>query len=251
MSTSRSGSNSPGDDGSVDQANAAAAAAAPWYQPDRSAVSGPHTGAETRRRLPRWRRVPASEHAVENGGSDWTWNWNCGRCRSRGCQCPQGSASQNWTWNWNWNCGAPTNRRREYTIRQIRPQYQPRLIAVSADQYQRFDSHQQPRERRAGPPDEHRLCPTTSCCRQSDSIGAAPVPEGHRARRRAGPPMPHPVPAGRVGAGSRCRRPARVPVRRAGGPDSAAAASADGFGTRSTSRRLPSPNASGAGLHAP
>ena len=116
--------NSPGDDGSVEQANAAAAAAAPRYQPEPAQYQGSIPAPDAPPPAP-VAQVPASEQAVENGGSDWTWNWNCGDA-APAVPVPAGLGVENWTWNWNWNCGAdespPLNNDREKP-----PQYQPIL----------------------------------------------------------------------------------------------------------------------------
>lgn len=95
---------SPGDNGSVDQTNTAAADTTtvvryqpddPQYQPSAAAErgSGAAPGAES--------PVPADAST-----SGWEWSWDCADPVPELPVTPSGPI-QNWTWNWDWDCGAP------------------------------------------------------------------------------------------------------------------------------------------------
>ena len=121
--------NSPGDNGLVEQANAAlatvagaATAIAPQYQPDPPQYQAPIPAAAT----PTADQAPqtaAAEPAQATDGWNWNWEWNCGDGIPE-IAVPPEVGTQNWIWNWDWNCGAsdplPTNTSGEST-----PQYQP------------------------------------------------------------------------------------------------------------------------------
>jgi hypothetical protein len=91
---------SPGDNGSVDQVNAADADAV--SQPD-DPQPQPPPGEST--------AAPAAaspESPVPADASEWNWNWswNCADPVPELPADPSGSM-QNWIWNWDWDCGAP------------------------------------------------------------------------------------------------------------------------------------------------
>jgi len=104
---------SPGDNGSVEQVNVAAATGAgagaaetaPQYQPDtpqyQPAIPAPTAPAADSAPQP-----PAAEPAPPAEGGNWNWNWNCGDA-SPDIVLPPEVGTQNWTWNWDWNCGEP------------------------------------------------------------------------------------------------------------------------------------------------
>ena len=114
--------NSPGDDGSVEQANTAAAAPAPRYQPEPPQYQESIPAPDAPPPAP-VAQLPASEQAVENSGWDWTWNWNCGDAAPV-VPIPAELGVENWTWNWNWNCGADESPSLD-NDREKPPQYQP------------------------------------------------------------------------------------------------------------------------------
>jgi hypothetical protein len=122
---------SPGDNGSVEQVNVAAATgagagpaaeAAPQYQPDTPQYQ-PSIPAPTAPAADSAPQPPAVEPAPPAEGGSWNWNWNCGDASS-GIVLPPEVGTQNWTWNWDWNCGEqdpiPGN-----TAGQNSSQYQP------------------------------------------------------------------------------------------------------------------------------
>ena len=129
---------------------------------------------------------------------------------------------QNWNWNWDWTAARPiTEWKYQWSIRRA---VSTRGIAVSADQYQRLNSHQQCRERRPGPPDEHRfrdhvraahdqieasaapLIGGMTCvqCRTGASRSAQPCRWWSRCRPRL------PAPLDRAGAAARARVPRAI-----------------------------------------
>ena len=91
---------SPGDNGSVDQLNAADADNR--YQPDSPQYQGqtPEGTAAA--------AAPTPESPVSTDASEWAWDWswNCADPVPELPVTPSGPM-QNWTWNWNWDCGAP------------------------------------------------------------------------------------------------------------------------------------------------
>ena len=91
---------SPGDNGSVDQLNAADAANR--YQPD-----DPQYQAQTREGTAA-AAAPTPESPVSTGASAWAWDWSWD-CADPVPELPVNPSGpmQNWTWNWNWDCGAP------------------------------------------------------------------------------------------------------------------------------------------------
>ena len=123
---------SPGDNGSVEQVNAAAAASAgaataaetaPQYQPDTPQYQQPIPAPEAPAAEPA-PQPPAAEPAQQPAeGGTWNWNWNCGDAIPD-IPLPPEVGTQNWTWNWDWDCGEPdpipTN-----TTGQNASQYQP------------------------------------------------------------------------------------------------------------------------------
>ena len=121
--------NSPGDNGAVEQANAALAAAAgsataivPQYQPEspqyQTPIPAPAT--PTPDAAP---QTPSAEPAPAADGWSWNWEWNCGEAIPE-IAIPPEVGTQNWIWNWDWNCGTEDpvsgNSNEEST-----PQYQP------------------------------------------------------------------------------------------------------------------------------
>ena len=120
---------SPGDDGSVEQTNAAVATgvaaaveAASQYQPDAPQYQAPIPAAAT----PIADSAPqtaAAEPAEAGDGWTWNWEWNCGDAIPD-IPILQEVGTQNWTWNWDWNCGEP-DAIPENTSAEKPPQYQP------------------------------------------------------------------------------------------------------------------------------
>jgi hypothetical protein len=121
--------NSPGDNGSVEQVNAAAATGAgstaetaPQYQPESPQYQEPIPAPATPTADPA-PQTPAAEPAQATDGWTWDWEWNCGDAVPE-IPIPPEVGTQSWVWNWDWNCGAedpiPTNTSGEST-----PQYQP------------------------------------------------------------------------------------------------------------------------------
>jgi hypothetical protein len=120
---------SPGDNGSVEQVNAAAATGAgsatetaPQYQPEPPQYQQPIPDSPTPTAAPA-PQAPASETATGAEGWSWNWEWNCGDAIPE-IPVPPDVGTQNWTWNWDWNCGdtdsLPTN-----TVGENGSQYQP------------------------------------------------------------------------------------------------------------------------------
>lgn len=121
--------NSPGDNGSVEQTNAAASAGAAagaetasQYQPDPPQYQAPTPAAAT----PTADSAPqtaAAEPAQADDGWTWNWEWNCGDAIPE-IPIPQEAGTQSWIWNWDWNCGDPESIP-ENTSAEKLPQYQP------------------------------------------------------------------------------------------------------------------------------
>ncbi len=131
---------SPGDNGAVEQVNAAAVAvgappAAPspeQYQPAPAQYQPPQAP-------PQPSAAPPASPAPAAPESGWTWTWTCGGTVTDVLPAGGTSASlpENWTWNWNWNCGdagiADGNSNPE-SIGQYHPgvtQYQPINLNIS------------------------------------------------------------------------------------------------------------------------
>ena len=127
---------SPGDDGAVEQVNAAAAAGGAQYQPSPSQqyqqpIPTPDAPApeQTSQGAP-------TDPTAEAGGWNWTWEWNCGDSAPE-IPLPADVGTQNWTWNWNWNCGgqdAPAPNSPGANTTQYQPattQYRPININIS------------------------------------------------------------------------------------------------------------------------
>ena len=95
---------SPGDNGSVDQVNAADATMTVEgrYQPDDPQYQAP-APAETASAAAATAETPDSDAA---SAWDWTWSWNCADPVPKLPAAPNGSV-QNWVWNWDWDCGVP------------------------------------------------------------------------------------------------------------------------------------------------
>jgi len=117
---------SAGENGPVEQVNAALGIAepseAPRYQPQTPQYQTPIPDD------PAPEAQTAPEPTVsrpESGSSEstWTWTWNCGSAIP---EIPLGStlAGLNWNWNWNWNCGS-SGEPDENSAQQSTPQYQP------------------------------------------------------------------------------------------------------------------------------
>jgi hypothetical protein len=113
---------SPGDNGSVEQVNAAATETAPQYQPEPPQYQEPIPDSPVPTAAPA-PQAPASEPGTAAEGWIWNWEWNCGDAIPE-IPLPPDVGTQNWTWNWDWNCGdgnpLPTN-----TVGESPPQYQP------------------------------------------------------------------------------------------------------------------------------
>ena len=94
---------SPGDNGSVDQTNAAAAdtTTVARYQPDDPQYQPPAAADGTSSAAPAAATPPADASTW-----DWEWSWNCADPVPELPVTPSGPI-QNWTWNWDWDCGAP------------------------------------------------------------------------------------------------------------------------------------------------
>ncbi len=131
---------SPGDNGAVEQVNAAAvavgapppAAAPEQYQPEAVQYQPSQTP-------PQPSAAPPASPAAAAPTSGWNWTWTCGGTVTE--VLPAGGSSthlpENWTWNWNWNCGddgtAAGNSNPE-SIGQYHPgvtQYQPINLNIS------------------------------------------------------------------------------------------------------------------------
>ena len=121
--------NSPGDNGSVEQANVAtvvggapATETAPQYQPEPPQYQEP-IPVSTVPESEAAPQPPAVDPAQTADGWNWNWEWNCGDAIPE-MSVPPEVGSQNWNWNWDWNCGEadpiPTNSAEEKP-----PQYQP------------------------------------------------------------------------------------------------------------------------------
>ena len=120
---------SPGDNGSVEQTNAAAATGAAaaaetasQYQPDPPQYQAPIPAAATPTADPA-PQTAAAEPAEAGDGWTWNWEWNCGDAIPD-IPILQEVGTQNWTWNWDWNCGEPDSIP-ENTSAEKPPQYQP------------------------------------------------------------------------------------------------------------------------------
>ena len=131
---------SPGDNGAVEQVNAAIAAvgappsaAAPeQYQPEPAQYQPSQTPAQPS-------AAPPASPAAAAPTSGWNWTWTCGGEVTE--VLPAGGSGtylpENWNWNWNWNCGdgatADGNNNPE-NIGQYHPgvtQYQPINLNIS------------------------------------------------------------------------------------------------------------------------
>jgi hypothetical protein len=98
---------SPGDDGTVTQVNAAIAPSpsdqAGQYQaePDQyQPVVAPPVAAPAPAAP-----APDAPEAEPDDGWEWSWNWDCGSAPLDAVTLPAGLSQQSWTWIWNWNCG--------------------------------------------------------------------------------------------------------------------------------------------------
>jgi hypothetical protein len=121
--------NSPGDNGSVEQANTAAAAGeapatetAAQYRPDVPQYQAPIPDSATPTAEPA-PQTPSAEPAQTTDGWTWNWEWNCGDAMPD-IAVPPEVGTQNWTWNWDWDCGAP-DPIPENTAEEKPPQYRP------------------------------------------------------------------------------------------------------------------------------
>ena len=120
---------SPGDNGSVDQANAAIAAGEAvatetdaQYRPDAPQYQAPIPASATPMAEPA-PQMSSAEPAQTTDGWTWNWEWNCGGAMPD-IAVPPEVGTQNWTWNWDWNCGA-SDPIPENTVEEKPPQYQP------------------------------------------------------------------------------------------------------------------------------
>ena len=120
---------SPGDNGSVEQANAAVAAGeaaatepSPQYRPDPPQYQAPIPASATPTTEPA-PQTPSAEPAQTTDGWTWNWEWNCGDAMPDIAVPPEVGA-RNWIWNWDWNCGA-SDPIPENTVEEKPPQYQP------------------------------------------------------------------------------------------------------------------------------
>ena len=134
--------NSPGDNGAVEQANAALAAAAgsatasaPQYQPEPPQYQAPipASATPTPDAAP---QTPSVEPVQAGDGWSWDWEWNCGDANPE-MAIPPEVGTQDWIWNWNWNCGTEdpvSGNSNEESTPQYQPgvtQYQPININIS------------------------------------------------------------------------------------------------------------------------
>jgi hypothetical protein len=113
---------SPGDDGTVEQVNAAVAEPAAQYQPEPTQYHEPIPAPDAQQAAPT-AQPAASESAAEADGSTWTWEWDCGDAAPN-IAVPADVGVENWTWNWNWNCGEPDSATAN-SAGEKPPQYQP------------------------------------------------------------------------------------------------------------------------------
>jgi hypothetical protein len=113
---------SPGDDGTVEQVNAAVAEPAAQYQPEPTQYQEPIPAPDAQQAAPT-AQPAASESAAEADGSTWTWEWDCGDAAPN-IAVPADVGVENWTWNWNWNCGEPDSATAN-SAGEKPPQYQP------------------------------------------------------------------------------------------------------------------------------
>ena len=121
---------SPGDNGSVEQMNAAAAAGRGrgCRRPPlsisriRRSIRQPIPASATPTADPA-PQTAAAEPAEAGDGWTWNWEWNCGDAIPD-IPIPPEVGTQNWTWNWDWNCGDPESMP-ENTSGEKPPQYQP------------------------------------------------------------------------------------------------------------------------------
>ena len=169
---------SPGDNGSVEQVNAAVTETDAHVSAGHAAVSAPDTGLAAPTADPAPRRPQQSRHRLR--GLELELELELWRCRPGDAGSRQEVGTQNWTWNWDWNCGAPdhylgipldkTRRSINLVLRSI-----GRSISTS-----RFASTARgttaPSARRTW-----RLVTAPSCCRRSESRCRPRPSEGHRA----------------------------------------------------------------------
>ena len=144
---------SPGDNGSVDQANAAAAV----VPAPRSSIGRSRRSIRSRYRPPRARprRHPRPSPASEPDSSwDWNWTWNC----ADPLPAPPAARRVRQTIGHGIGTGiaTATNYHSEKYRRANNLAVSTDGCAVSAGQYQHLDSDQQPGERRSSPPVQHR-----------------------------------------------------------------------------------------------
>ena len=131
---------SPGENGAVEQVNAAlvaaggspAASSPAQYQPDPAQYQPAPTP-------PQPSAAPPPSPASAAPASGWNWTWTCGNSVTDVLPAG-GSASylpENWNWNWNWNCGdvgASTENNNSESSGQYHPgvtQYQPINFNIS------------------------------------------------------------------------------------------------------------------------
>ena len=111
---------SPGDNGSVTQANGASgtevgvAADDPQYQPDPPQYQAPIPVTNDSE------ATPIPESTVPDGS--WNWTWNCADAPE--IPIDPAVSSQNWTWNWDWDCGDAETISRNREV-ELGSQYQP------------------------------------------------------------------------------------------------------------------------------
>ena len=140
---------SPGDNGPVDQINAAVGAvAAELTAAPAAGAQAPPAAQEPRRPATQVEvpqpdpasQAPEPPIAVSAGPTeqwDWTWQWDCGEVISPDIALPSTSSLPIWNWNWNWNCGAdpPVSEESESEIPSQyhggTTQYQPINVNVS------------------------------------------------------------------------------------------------------------------------
>ena len=94
---------SPGDDGSVEQVNVAAAEDPSQYQPEPQQYQEPIPPPDAPAAASS-AQAAAPETAAGTQDREWTWDWNCGDAAAE-VPIPADVGVENWTWNWNWNCG--------------------------------------------------------------------------------------------------------------------------------------------------
>jgi hypothetical protein len=137
---------SPGDNGTVTQINAALSQPLPvamppavrYQEPDPQYHDPPAAGASSVASAAPGDPAPAADAPVTPVDSwDWTWTWSCGDVIPPTIVLPPEYLQQIWNWNWNWNCGANTNAngnsgsQSSSQYQPVTSQYQPINVNIS------------------------------------------------------------------------------------------------------------------------